>query len=213
MDNNDASYVSSVDYACTALREKILSGELKQGTRLSKRKTAELLGTSVSPVVVALYKLEEDGLVENKERWGSRVAVVNELCIYDLYMLRMAVECQIVRILAEKMTKSEYQKCLAIANKLDDSKYASTELDEISSVHLEFHNRLAKIAGCPSLAQALERCNLKWILCNADEKVKELRELPEQWHKRILDAIMTRDEDFAEKVMREHIYDYFKDIL
>lgn len=210
---NDTMYVSSVDYAYSTRKNKILFGELKQGERLSKRKTAEMVGTSVIPVIGALYKLEEDGLVENVERWGSRVAVFDKSRIQDLYMLRQAIECQIVRILAKEMTEQQYEECLAIANKLDSLKYSNSELDEISAIHLSFHMKLAETAGYPSLIRELERCGLKWLLCNADKTVKELRELPEHWHKRILDAIMTRDPIEAEKVMCEHIYDSFKDII
>lgn len=211
--NKDTTFISSVDCAYSIIKEKILSGELKPGERLSKRRMAELAGTSVSPVITALYKLEEDGLVENKERWGSRVAVLDRKGIQDLYMLRLAIECQVVHILSKKMTEIEYQECFEIAHKLDNSKYYNTELNEISALHVEFHMKLAEKAGYPSLIQALERSNLRWILCNADKRAKELRELPENWHKKVLDAIMTHNGEEAERVMREHINDSFKDII
>lgn len=210
---NDTMYISSVDYAYSVLKTKILAGELKQGGRLSKRKMAELAGTSVIPVIGALYKLEEDGLVENVERWGARVAIFDKERIRDLYMLRQAIECQVVRILAKEMTDQQYQECLVIADKLDSLKYAEHELEKITEVHLSFHMKMAEMTGYPSLIRNLERCNLKWLLCTADQTVKELRELPEHWHKRILDAIMTRDPVVAETAMYEHIYDSFKDIM
>lgn len=211
--NETTQFVSAVDSAYHTIRKKILSGELEPGQQLSKRKMAELAGTSVSPVVEALNKLTEDGLVESLPRWGSRVTIYTDRKIEDLYMLREAIECQIARVLAKKMTQEEYQTGCLLAGKLDTSKYGATDLQEISVLHYEFHTMLADMTRYPSLLSTLKRCNLRWMLFLADEKKKSQQELPDGWHKKILDAIMTHDSDYAEKEMRAHVYDSFRDFI
>jgi DNA-binding GntR family transcriptional regulator len=211
--STDTLFISAVESAYNQIRSKILSGELEQGRQLSKRKMAQLTGTSVIPVIDALNQLTEDGLVETRPRWGSRVTVYNKEKIEDLYMLRMAIECQIIRILAERMTSDQHLTCKDVTDKLDSYKYKTTGVEEISTLHYKFHTMLADMAGYPSLIKMLKRCNLAWMLFAADKKKSRLRELPEHWHGQLLDGIMTRDPDKAEALMRVHVYDSFQDFI
>ena len=125
----------------------------------------------------------------------------------------MAIECQIIRILAEHMTEEQYSKCKEITDKLDGYKYSSTDVEEISALHLKFHLMLADMAGYPSLIKMLKRCHLNWLLLEADRKKSNNRELPFNWHGKLLDVILERDPDKAEILMREHIYDSFQDFI
>src|SRR5215211_3673501 len=56
-----------------ALREAILTGELRPGTRLSVPQVATLLGVSRTPAREALFALERDGLVDISPRRGAVV--------------------------------------------------------------------------------------------------------------------------------------------
>ena len=209
--STETEFVTASESAYKQIRKRILDGEFKTGQRLSMRKMAELTGNSVSPVIEALNKLKEDGLVESQPKWGARVAVYDKSKIEDLYMLRMAIECQIIRILAEHITEEQYSKCKEITDKLDSYKYSSTDVEEISALHLKFHLMLADMTGFPSLIKMLKRCHLNWLLLEADLKKSNTKELPFNWHGKLLDAIKEHNPDKAEVIMREHINDSFQD--
>ena len=63
--NEENLFKTAVDVAYDIIKDKILSGELKPGMKLSKRKMAEITGVSVIPVIEALNRLEADWLVES----------------------------------------------------------------------------------------------------------------------------------------------------
>ena len=212
--NNDTTFTTASESAYKQIREKILNGELKTGQRLSMRNMATLTGTSVIPVVDALNQLKEDGLIESQPKWGARVAIFDKEKIEDLYMIRMAIECQIVRILAERITKEQYQKCREITDELDSYKYSENDVEKISTLHLKFHLLLADMTGYPSIIKMLKRCHLNWLLLAADRKKSTInKELPPNWHGRLLDAIMERNPDKAENLMREHVNDSYIEFI
>jgi len=210
---NDELFVSAVDTAYEAIKTRILKGELRPGQQLSKRKMAELTGVSVIPVIEALNRLTEDGLVESRPRWGSFVAIYTPEKIEDLFVLREALECQVARVLARTMTPAQYAECLPWANRLDSAKHTGVDSRELCQWHYAFHTKLAEAAGYPSVCQALKRCNLIWMLHSAEQVGKQRQTLPDDWHKRLLDAFMERDPDRAEKAMRLHVTDSLQMIL
>ena len=54
------SFQTAPEIAYNIILKKILDGEYKPGTRLSRRKMAEVTKVSVIPVIEALKKLEEE---------------------------------------------------------------------------------------------------------------------------------------------------------
>ena len=76
--------------------------------QLSRRKMAEITNVSVIPVIEALKRPEEDGLVESKPKWGSYVTIPTVEKVNDSLEAREAIECQIARILSERMTDEQF---------------------------------------------------------------------------------------------------------
>ena len=211
--SNEIAFITASESAYNQIKEKILNGELKAGERLSMRKMAHLAGSSVSPVIEALNKLKEDGLIESQPKWGCRVAIYDKEKIEDIYMLRMAIECQIIRILTLRMTSEQYLRCKEITDKLDSYKYNETDVDEISVLHQKFHLMLAEMTNFSSMIKTLVRCQLNWMLLTSDRKRSHTWEHLPHWHGRLLDAIMERDPDKSEALMRKHINEGLSGIL
>ncbi|HEX7008932.1 MAG TPA: GntR family transcriptional regulator, partial [Phycisphaeraceae bacterium] len=76
------------------LREEILNGQLKPGTRLVRRAVSARLGVSRMPVADALVRLEQDGLVESRPMIGARVVPLTPQRLRDDQVMREALECQ-----------------------------------------------------------------------------------------------------------------------
>src|SRR5687767_7915342 len=80
------------------VRDKMLRGDLRFGTPLSRRALASELGMSMIPVSEAIQRLEIDGLVESWPRVGTRVKVPSAQDIRDSVILREALEAQAARL-------------------------------------------------------------------------------------------------------------------
>jgi DNA-binding GntR family transcriptional regulator len=196
---------TAADMAYDIICAKILNGELAPGTKLSRRKMAKLTGVSMIPVIEALHRLENEGLVESFPYFGSQVIHLTDEVIQDRGSLREAVECEVARILALHITQEQAHQLRFLAAELDQTPRTQGEL--FWERHYRFHLTLSKMTGRPSLERALHRINLLNILERATSTQKLTGvPIPEDLHMRVVDGIMTRDADRAERIMRDHIH-------
>jgi DNA-binding GntR family transcriptional regulator len=205
MDKSTFQTASEVAYEIIA--KKIIDGEYKPGMKLSRRKMAEATGVSVIPVIEALKKLEENYLVESKPQWGSFVTTPTKERIIKMYEVREALECQIARILSKKITKEQIDRVMPIATYLDVTPYDETNKEKLRDEHMEFHLSLARFTGNEYLVQSLEKINLFWILCSALNARAKSAKYPRYWHRKLIEDIISGDENRAENSMREHVRD------
>ena len=206
-------FQTAADVAYRIISQKILDGEFPPGMKLSRRKMAEVTSVSVIPVIEALKKLEEDGLVESKPQWGSFVTIPNRKKIMDCYQLREAIECQVARIVSQKASPKRMQELIHIATELDTVPYQENSAMDSRNNHLNFHQGLAELTDNDMLVRTLSRINLFWVLCKALGVRASKIQYPRYWHRKLLDEINTGDPERAERAMREHILDSLGPIL
>ena len=201
------SFQTAPEIAYNIILKKILDGEYKPGTRLSRRKMAEVTKVSVIPVIEALKKLEEDGLVESQPKWGSFVTIPTVEKVIESYDAREAIECQVARILCEKMTPEQKAILYQQAEDLDTIPYDSSTANASHDRHMDFHKTLVEFSGNSMLSRMMGHVNLFWILCNAMAEIASNKEYPRYWHRKLMDDISSGDPDRAEASMREHVRD------
>lgn len=206
-------FQTAADVAYRIISQKILDGEFPPGMKLSRRKMAEVTSVSVIPVIEALKKLEEDGLVESKPQWGSFVTIPNRKKIMECYQLREAIECQVARIVSQNPSPERMQELIYIATELDTVPYQENSAMDSRNNHLNFHRGLAELTDNDMLVRTLSRINLFWVLCKALGARASKTQYPRYWHRKLLDEINTGDPDRAERAMREHILDSLGPIL
>ena len=203
----DNDFQSSSDKAYEIIYNMILNGELKPGEKLIRRKLAEQSGVSTIPVLEALLRLEAAGIVESMPYRGSRVMQVTHEKIMDWYALREAVECQVARILATKIKEHELQQLESIASRLDEMESEGKTDEEFWDLHYTMHLQMSEFTGRQSLVDSLARINLFNLLQRAQMVATEHHnQIPADNHKRVVQAIRTKDPLAAEEAMREHIY-------
>jgi DNA-binding GntR family transcriptional regulator len=203
--------VSLADQAYHAIRERILRGQFRPGSPLSRRRLAQELGMSVLPVTDALRRLEADRLVETRARAGTRVRVPTESDIRNLYELREALEAQSARLFAERATPAERRALGALARQVDTlfNRLASRNDDpafrfKVHSTHVRLHMSIAERARSPLLTQAIERNHvliLNWLFDVGARRTP----LPFDFHARLVEGLVSGDPDAADAAMRAHV--------
>jgi DNA-binding GntR family transcriptional regulator len=189
--------------AYRALRERILSGQLQPGQRLSLRGVASSLGMSMAPVGEALRELSRDGLVETEPGWGTRVRKMTADALGSQHILRTAVECEAARHCARAATESQLADLGLLAAELDRRIDSHAEPKEIHGLDSQFHLRIAELAGVASLVEALKANQLVRMLVRGSMLARDVERPPLQ-HVHLVEAIRSRDADRAESAMREH---------
>lgn len=189
-----------------ALRTDIIDGKLKPGERLVRRAVAKEFGVSPIPVTEALWRLEQDGLVESEPMYGSRVRMLTAETMSNEQILREAIECQTARLLAENGTAAEFEALMKQAQRLDEviARHDRTSREGLI-MHSDFHITIARMSGYSLLVHELERAGfldlmrVNWVNATVIEPV------PDEWHQQLVTALATRDPDYAERKMREHV--------
>lgn len=201
---------SAADLAYGIISKCILDGELKPGQRLTRRKMANLTGVSIIPVIDALHRLENEGLVQSEPYFGSSVISLTAEVKLDRYALRLAGECQVARMLSRGILRNEIKQQLNTQARALDTQLAVNERAKSTwEMHYEFHVGLARLTECPSLVDALRRDHLflllEWQKLSNWHEPSELKDEEAKSHVWFLSEIFAGDPDRAECAVRRHI--------
>ncbi|SEG81133.1 FadR/GntR family transcriptional regulator [Bosea lathyri] len=204
------------------LRERLLAGSLRPGDRLiPERDLAAQLGVSRPILREALRALTVLGVVEIRDRIGTvvrrpDVSVLNDFFTFalaqqadiidDVMQARIAIECQAIRLAAERATVADLeilQRALArIVETIEDPEAGGI-------ADFEFH-RAVVAAGKSETLNVLYQ-SMSGILQRSHRGRRDLLEVFDTMksyliddHRRIFDAIVARDPEHAERVLRDH---------
>lgn len=200
-----------------ALRELILSGELKPGDRISELSMVDRLGISRTPIRMALVRLQEEGFLDVIPTGGFSIKAFSERDIYDAIELRGTLEGFAARMAAERgvggPVLSEMKERLREMDELVAR--PSLTVDDFSDYvgfNGRFHALLIEAASSPTLTRQIERAlNLPFASPSGFVRVQAM--LPEarkiltigqDHHQCVVRAIEGRESARAEALMREH---------
>lgn len=207
-------------HAYVTIRDAILRGDYSLGAPLSRRKLATKLGMSILPVSEALQRLSSEGLVVSWPRVGTIVKIPTPQEIRGSFVVREALECQAARLFAEKATPQQRAELQQLADDLD-AKWATVNASqpdirermlEIRKLHMRLHMQIAEGTGVPALCQAIDRNNVLVFATMYDSLLGYMYE-PSDWHRQLMDTLVSGDSEKAEAAMRNHVRLGLDDLL
>jgi DNA-binding GntR family transcriptional regulator len=183
------------------LRNAILTAELRPNSRLVEGELAEWLGVSRTPIREALLQLEQEGLVERNRGWIVREQKASE--IRERLESRIAVEGYAARLAATRRTETDIQELRKLEDAMEEPGLARIEFNRLND---EFHQVFTAAAKNPTLLNLHSQTKINYWNLNvpviftpeADRKVHEN-------HRRLIEALVARDGNQAELIMRGHI--------
>lgn len=190
------------------LQHDIVEGRIPPGGKISEPELARLHGVSRSSLREAIAKLEACKLVERRPNLGARVVTLSSHQLLELFHVREALEGMAARLAAEQMTEAEIADLRALLEhhsesiaQESDHAYFQQEGDP------DFHYRIVQGSHNSYLIRLL--CNDLYYLMRlyrfqfgmrSKRSVQALEE-----HRTLLEAIVARDGEMAELMMRQHI--------
>lgn len=187
------------------LRNRILSGELAQGSRVVEAQLATSLGISRAPVREAVNRLVEAGLLESRTHYGNTVVTMTPLKVRHLYALRVAVETVAVREIAGRVPPGGF-KPLRERLRTMKARAKARDLPGLVEAELSFHEALWTMADNPyvSMVAALLSDHMRLALAVDNAAYADMDEVARE-HEPLLAAIESGDADKAAEAMRIHI--------
>lgn len=196
-----------------SLQERILSGEIREGDWLIQDAIAEEYDVSRMPVREALRQLEACGLVLMRTHRGAIVTSIPTEQVEELFELRAALECEVLRRALASMTDRDIAEARTLLSQLDAS-YGQGDIGSWGRLNWAFHRRLYEPAGRIQTLNILQGINLQieryvrlhlLLTQGADEAVREHREL--------LRLCAARATDDAVAYLRQHILGTGRNLL
>jgi DNA-binding GntR family transcriptional regulator len=186
------------------LRERILSGRLLPGSRIKQDELADELSTSRIPVREGLRILETRGLVEVRSNSG---AWVSQMDLHDLtmsYQIRERIEPLLLADSMPRLTEADLADLRVLQQQIEDNH----DLETFMVLDRELHWRTYAGHRTPQLASMIER-----LWDTTQHYRREFARLIGDrgaWavhaeHRLLVDAIASRDEDTATRVLGLHI--------
>ncbi len=93
-----------------ALKDLILTGQLKPAERISESRVAERLGVSRTPMREALMKLEKEGLVVGQRNVGYSVVDIDLNTVRDLLVVREALDAKAAELACTTATEADLDR-------------------------------------------------------------------------------------------------------
>lgn len=190
---------SLADDVVTYVRDLILAGQLKPGTKIDQEAVGEALDVSRSPIREALVILGREGLVEVTPRRGASVARLTPDDIVDHYELFGVVAGRAAAMAAVSLKDDEISELAAIHERFEHDSG-----EDLSALNNAFHRVINSAA--PRRTRWLLRHLVRSVPARYYEFIEGWDARAVDHHAAVLDAIVRRDADGARRAMEEHLH-------
>lgn len=195
------------------LRMLIMTGQIKPGTRMMEIDLAESMGVSRTPVREAIRQLEKDNLVTIEPRRGAYVSDISAPDMADMLHVREPLEGLATLLATRNMTDDELRE-LADINQQYEEAFEQGNREQLITLDTRFHNRIAEGSGNAYLVSVLKNLQeqvlrFRYIYFQSGKRAADVI----NEHRLILDNMLERNEEEAEKFSKEHIIKLRKSIM
>ena len=188
-----------------AIRMKLLTGELKPGTKIVEQEMAEELGVSRGPVREALRQIEQEGLVEYTSHVGCSVKDFTAQDVYEVYLLRANLEILSVKMCEGHFSQLTLKRMEEILNRMDSIEDLE-HFDEAIENDNEFHECIikeSKLTRLYTLWNSMSGGNTI-VFYRGAGKSEYVIHNQRKIHQKVFDALKTGDVSLICSTLMEH---------
>ena len=203
--------VSLADQVFEHIERDILSGKYERGEIVTESKLSAELGVSRTPIREALRRLEQEHLIEESGK-GSVVIGISEKDLEDIFLIRKQLECLAASMAAKNHTDEQLAE-LKETLELQEFYVTKADTEHVKYMDNKFHRILYKLTGSTVFYDTLvplHRKIQKYRRASLQSKSRATESVLE--HRKVYEAIASRDEDLAAKTVLEHIENAYNHI-
>jgi DNA-binding GntR family transcriptional regulator len=199
-----ASVRSQGERAYLLIRDQIVTLKLAPGAVIEEAHLRQELGLGRTPIREALQRLAHENLVTFVPHRGTFVCDINLTDLHRLTEVRVEMEGYAARLAAERASAGDRAAMEALMQELEtiDESDVHTLIRLDQRIHRQVY-RATRNAFLQAMLEESFNLSLRIWFLGLDRGVR-LKEAVEE-HRQLLDAIVSRDAQKAEAVMRQHI--------
>lgn len=189
-----------------SLRRRIIALELPPDTVLSRNDLAREYDISQTPLREALQRLEAEGLVDIYPQSRTVVTRIDTDQIHEAHFLRIAVETEVLRRLAQSCDDATLARLKMIVSLQETLATNPAELPAFQELDEVFHQTLMAAVGQPGLHTLLRARSghlnrVRRLDLPGEGKIRRIL----QGHRDIIAALAAHDPDAAQGAIRDHL--------
>jgi DNA-binding GntR family transcriptional regulator len=186
------------------IRDAIISGSLKAGSKVSEPELADRYGISRTPIREAFRQLESEGYLTVIPRRGAVVSEFSQKDVEDFYAIKSILEGYAAREACNKLTGKELDKLQANNVRLSELA-AQNDIKTFFKIHNDFHDMFIKAADNERLRELITSVEtrfqrLRFMSLSLPGRMK----ISVQEHGKIIEAFRRKDAETAEMLVRKN---------
>ena len=191
----------------TALKQAITDMNIyaeDASLRLDERELSQQFGISRTPLREALAQLDQEGLVKIVPRRGIYIVRKTKAEILDMITVWAALESMSARLATKEATDAELDGLHALVDQFSQDDMAR-RMGEYSDANIKFHQAIIGLGKCPLIGEITRglfihvRAIRQRTIFEQDRARRSIVD-----HKEIIAALIARDTERAERLVREH---------
>lgn len=206
------------DRAYRALRDAIVTGDLRPGDKVTERGMAERLAVSPTPVREAVRRLEQDGLLERTGPRTVQVSPLRDEAISDLAEVEVGLRGMVARFAARHATTQQIDDLEEILDEADDllivikqrhgvGEDVTRQLHKLLDTMQRFNDAVDACAANPILVRLLDQSR---VFSRRERRVRLLERAAHdeafglaRWssHRELVRALRAKDAVAAESIV------------
>jgi DNA-binding GntR family transcriptional regulator len=197
---NGSSQITARGRVREDVRQLILSGELKPGTRLAQQHLARRFGVAQSVIRESLLELQASGLVRSVDNLGLFVNDLDADMLIHAYQVRELIEGLAARAACECAGRADIRELYEISDRMHEAAMEG-RVEERGSLDRQFHQRTVVLSGNSLLLNLTQG----YQMLNMVVQMPRDHELMLHEHRGIVEAIEQGDGEEAERRARRHV--------
>jgi DNA-binding GntR family transcriptional regulator len=188
------------------LRDRIIRGEIPEGSQLRQDAIATQYKVSRIPVREALRQLDAEGLITIVPNRGAVVPALSPDDIEELFSIRALLEPEVLGLSVPRLTEQDFTDAEAVLRRYVSELRREDHLAAWGRLNWQFHSILYSRANQPRFMAIIRNVN------NSGERYTRLQlylthgtKRANEEHHQILELCRKRDVAAACKLLRQHI--------
>lgn len=202
---NESKKESLSEQAYQLVKQDIVSCTLKPGQLIAQSELTVKYDVGITPIREALRQLAQEGFVQSVPRLGYIVSLITVKDVEEIFQMRLILEIAAVRLAVMKASDQQ----LSEINQDADFTYTFKDTQSYSEFlkqNAKFHYQIAWISGNKRLADAIEKTlNELNRVFHLGLDYRDSADEMHQDHTQLAQALLTRNADSAEEIIRGEI--------
>lgn len=186
------------------IRDAIISGSLKAGSKVSEPDLAERYGISRTPIREAFRQLESEGYLTVIPRRGAVVSEFSQKDVEEFYAIKSILEGYAARRACDKLSEKDLERLQTINDRLSELA-DQNDIKAFFKIHSDFHDQFIKAADNEKLRELITSLvtrfqRLRFMSLSLPGRMR----ISVQEHEKIIEAFRKKDGATAEKLVRKN---------